>query len=413
MQAHTLNLRHLRAFCEVARFGSISAASTTVHLSQPAITQALAKLEIVLGVVLFVRTRSGMFTTEVGTLFMNRVERALDNIRTGARRAARVGSRSRSGGFQNFQHLVTTAQLRALIAVSEAGNFSLAARNIGLSQPSLHRMARDLERVSGLTLFVKSAQGIELTPAAQVLMQYAGLAFAELTQGLEEINAWLGLDTATLAIGTLPLPRTYVLPHAVNALGRQRPEVQVKIVDGPYGDLLDGLRHGRLDLLIGALRDPTPVDDVVQTPLFLDSLAIIARSGHPLTAGKRLALGDLTAYPWVAPRPGTPTRQHFDALFEKAGLRVPTQLVETSSMVLVRELLLGSDRLTILSAYQIQYEEAQGSLCRLPFDLTHTSRPIGTTMRRDWQPTATQALFMELLRAAADVAAPRAALFKN
>jgi len=275
-------------------------------------------------------------------------------------------------------------------------------------------MARDLERVSGLTLFVKSAQGIELTPAAQVLMQYAGLAFAEFTQGLEEINAWLGLDTATLAIGTLPLPRTYVLPQAVNALGRQRPEVQVKIVDGPYGDLLDGLRHGRLDMLIGALRDPAPVDDVVQTPLFLDSLAIIARSGHPLTTKKRLAMGDLSAHPWVAPRSGTPTRQHFDALFENAGLRVPTQLVEASSMVLVRELLLGSDRLTILSAHQIQYEEQQGSLCRLAFDLAHTSRPIGTTVRRDWQPTATQALFMELLSdAAADVADRRAALFKN
>jgi len=45
MSPDRLNLRHMRAFCMVARCGSISAAAGDVHLSQPAITQAIAKPE--------------------------------------------------------------------------------------------------------------------------------------------------------------------------------------------------------------------------------------------------------------------------------------------------------------------------------------------------------------------------------
>ncbi|MGI9451167.1 MAG: LysR family transcriptional regulator [Geminicoccaceae bacterium] len=256
MYRKDFNLRHLRAFCEVARCQSISAASGHVHLSQPAITQALAKFEQTLSASLFVRKSNGMFLTDPGSLFFRRAERALDLIKTGARRAARSNSKRTPGAPSSFEHLLTSAQLGVLLPIAEAGNFSLAARTMGMSQPSLHRMARDLERLSGLILFDKTAQGIELTTAARTLMQFAELAFVKLNQGVEEINAWQGQDKARLAVGTLPLARSYILPTAINELTRLRPDVQVSVIDGPYDDLLHGLRHGQLDVLIGALRNP-------------------------------------------------------------------------------------------------------------------------------------------------------------
>lgn len=398
MAHENLNLRHLRAFCEVARLGSISAASASVHLSQPAVTQAIAKLERTLGAPLFLRRSSGMTTTEPGIQFLNRAERALGYIRSGTRLARSIGGKVQSP--PAFDQMVTSAQLRVLIGVSKASNFSLAARNLGVSQPSLHRLARDLERLSGVTLFAKTTQGIELTPAAQRLAQSAQLAFSELSQGIEEINASQGIDTARIVAGTLPLARTLILPAAINELTRLRPAVQVRVVDGPYQDLLHGLRHGELDVLIGALRDPVPIDDVVQATLFLDELAVFGRKGHPLAGRRDIPVGELTRYPWVAPRPGTPTRAHFDALFHDAGLAPPSALVESSSLVLIRGLLRDSDRLTLLSAHQIRMEEEQGVVQRLGVDLPETARPIGTTVRRDWHPTATQSLFLDLLRRA-------------
>lgn len=393
MRPDELNLRHLRAFCDVAATGSISAASPRVHLSQPAITQAIAKLEQKLAANLFVRTSSGMIATEAGRTMAHRSRRALDFLRTGA---DSIDNR-RGSSFARFDQLVTGAQLRALIAVAEAGNFSLAARAVGISQPSLHRLARDLERLSGNELFVRTRLGIRLTQAAERLARFARLALAELQQGFDELAAARGIDTASVLIGTLPLARTSILPGAINSLVRERPEVRVRVVDGLYDDLLRDLRQGEIDVLVGALRNPPPIDDVVQTELFSDNLAIVARSGHPLAGKRRPTMRDLARYPWIAPRPPTPTRRHFEALFATAGMPVPAGLIEASSLILIRGLLIESNRLTMVSAHQVAVEVRHGLLTILRFDLENTQRPIGTTVRRDWQPTATQARFLELL----------------
>ena len=394
------NLRHLRAFREVVREKSISLAAKKVYLSQPAITQAIAKLEEMLDAPLFERRNDGMYPTEPGTLFQIRVDRALTHIETGTREALRLGGKKGGRGFANFDQLLTAAQLRALAAIAGAGNFSLAARAIGVSQPALHRAARDLERLAGIALFTKTGQGIVLTRAADVLTQHAKLAFAELEQGFEEIGGWRGHDTAVITVGSMPLPRSFLLPSAINSLMRGSPDVRVRVVDGPYDDLLSGLRQGDLDMLVGAMREPVPIEDVMQEPLFQDPLAVVARSGHPLARKRHVSIGDLIEYPWVLPRVGAPTRELFERAFRDVeGLNL-SGVIEASSLILIRELLIGSNRLTFISAHQVRHEQSLGLLAVLNVDMPRVSRPIGLTVRRDWRPTATQARFLHLLRRA-------------
>lgn len=392
------NIRHLRAFAEVARHKSIRRASAEVYLSQPAITQAIAKLETTVGVALFERRSDGMFATLPGQLYLSRVQRALAYIAAGTKEAVRIGHKKGGRGFSNLDQLLTGVQLRAAAALSESENFSLAARSIGISQPSLHRAARDLERLSGLTLFDASSRGVSLSPEAKIIAQHAKLAFAELDQGRAEVDEWKGSGSGRIVIGTMPLARTYILPKAILALMASHPQVGISVIDGPYDDLLYGLRHGDIDLLIGALRAPLPVDDIVQEVLFEDPLMIAARSDHPLAQQHPVALSDLAAFPWVLPRAGTPTRDHFDALFENSGQ--PSRIIEASSLVLIRGLILGSDTLTLISAHQIRHEQQTGSMIRIDIDTSATTRPIGITQRRDWQPTATQRKFLDDLRQA-------------
>jgi len=340
-----------------------------------------------------------MFLTEPGGLFRNRAERALGLIRTGVRLVGRARGRGRANDSADFAHLITSTQLRALLALAQHGNFSMAARSVGISQPSLYRLARDLERISGIELYRKDFQGIRLTEAAEILARYSRLSFAELRQGFEEIDHWRGIDSARISVGTLPLPRSSVLPIAINEISARRPNVKISVVDGPYNDLLRALRHGEIDLIVGALRDPVPIEDVVQEELFRDRLAVYGGALHPLVGKARATVQELASYPWVVPRPGAPTRAHFDRLFEEAGVDPPIGIVESSSLVLIRGLMQGSDRLTLISTQQVREEERLGLIKRLSFQLSDTERPIGMTTRRDWQPTRAQAELMESLRA--------------
>jgi LysR family transcriptional regulator, regulator for genes of the gallate degradation pathway len=392
------NLRHLRAFCVVAAHQSISRASEEVFLSQPAITQAIAKIELALGVELFTRRTDGVFITDAGRLFLVRATRAQEFIQAGIVEARRIAQVKSGDGFENLGHLVTGVQLRALIAIANTGNFSLAAKRVGISQPSLYRAARDLERLSGMAFFRKSGQGIELTPAAEACARHAKLAFAELTQGYMEIAEYKGIDSGRIVIGTMPLARTYILPTAINRILDARPGVKISVIDGRYEDLLHGLRYSEIDILIGALRNPPPIDDVVEETMLEDELALIVRAGHPLTHKKKITIDELAAYPWITPREGSPTRIKFEELFSSRQCSAPESQIEASSLVLIRGLLLESDRITILSAHQTRHEREQGLLVQIPFDLGNTRRPIGLTTRQDWHPTKTQAEFVEALR---------------
>ena len=393
------NLRHLRAFAAAVEHGGATRAAERVHLSQPAVTQALAKLEARLGAKLFVIGADGMRPTELGRLFHERVARALELIESGARDALRGEARAPSGGFAHFERLLTVAQLRALAAMQFNRNFSLAARELRLSQPSIHRAARDLERIMGATLFIATRQGVELTPAASLFARHAALAHAELMQGFAEVSDRLTADPGEIVIGSMPFARTTLLPDALNALSRLRPRARVKVISAPYDGLLGRLRHGVIDFLIGALRDPPPIDDIVQEPLFDDPLSIVVRRGHPLTLRNSVSHEDLIAYPWVAPAEETPARAIFNRLFSLEDVaRMPGGVFETSSLVLLRGLLAGSDRLALLSARQAQYELDQGLLALAPFSVPLGARRIGLTFRRGWRPTPTQALLLGFLR---------------
>lgn len=280
MSVEFLNLRHLRAFMEVADAHGISAAAHKVHLSQPAVTQAISGLEARLGTKLLDRRTEGMFPTKAGGALLARVRRMFGHLAHGAALAVRIGRRE-GKPVPDFHLRVTAAQLRALIAIRDAGNFSLAARTLGISQPSIHRAGRDLEKLSGMELFSAGRRGIELTPQAEAFARSVKLAEAELNQGLDDLTRLAGRDSTRITVGSMPLSRTRILPEAIDALLAGSAGVQIRTIDAPYAELLRGLRYGDIDVLIGALRDPVPVDDVVQEPLFEDRLSVVAGPNHP------------------------------------------------------------------------------------------------------------------------------------
>lgn len=418
MDAIFPNLRHLRVFVEVGRCGSVSQAALRSNLSQPAVTQALSKLESQAEIALFTRHKSGLYLSDIGQLYFARVEKALDLLAEGAQAARRLGRQVPAGaaagpqsdgqkggaigteaarGFANFAQLMTAAQLRALVALSQRPNFTAAAKSIGLSQPSLHRAVRNLEALSGVTLFRKSETGIQFSPAAQALVRAAKLAWSELRQGNDEINAHLGRDSSQIVVGTLPLPRSYLLPTTIHRMVQTFPSLQVRTIDGPFAEQARALQHGEIDFLVGALRSDLDPDDFRTQKLFDDPLAVVAGKGHPLVGKSGLTIADLLDYPWIAPPRSTPAGTYLYETLDIANLDATPVRVVSSSLVLVRGLLKRGPYLTILSRHQVHEELTNGSLAALALQLPNSSRPIGLTFRRAWQPTRRQAAFLDMM----------------
>jgi LysR family transcriptional regulator of gallate degradation len=394
-----INFRHLVVAREVANRGTISGTAEAVALSQPAVTQAIAALERIVAAPLFERSNRGIAPTPSGTQFFVRVDRALGHLSDALAETMRATGRdSFTQALRRLERSITSAQLHALVWVVEHGGFSEAARAAGVSAPTVHRAARDLERMIGFALFERTSFGVRPTREAVRLARGAKLAFAEIAQGCAELRSAGGGDSGSTVIGSLPLALCFLLPRALIEFANSNPEHTVAILDGRYDNLIAELRGGTADFLIGALRDPFPYKDMIQEPLFDDELAIIMRAGHPLAGRTLVNVHALSAYPWIAPRRESPLHAQFDELFRSTGIAAPATTIECNSIVAARGLLFGSDHLMLLSRHQMQYDLRAGLLAALPHPLGHVTRPIGLTFRTGWQPTSTQQRLLDVLR---------------
>lgn len=384
----TPSLRHLRVFLAVLDTGRITSAAHACHISQPAASQAIARLEAEAGMALVHHGRSAAGATEAGAIFGRRVRRALGRLDAAL---AAVAPR--------LVLTATRAQLSALIAVRDAENFTLAAQRLGLSQPSVHRAVTHLESEAGRPLFQRAGKRMQATRAAQSLADAARLCFSELEQAAADLGDLSGREAGRIVVGALPLSRSIVLPRAIAEFRRLRPTIPLTVIDGPYDDLLAGLARGEIDLIIGALRQPAPMPELVEDVLFADDLVMVARPGHPLLAATPTAAA-LAAYPWILPREDTPSRAHFEQAFRAlgGGPAARPALIECGSAILMRELLALSDHIGCISRLQASAEIALGAMAPLDLKLPGSSRPIGLTTRADWLPTAAQAQFVGILR---------------
>jgi len=388
-----LNTRHLLCAIEVAETGTVVQAANNVHLTQSAVTQGLLALEQQLHVQLFERSNQGMRLTQAGELFLRRGKRAFAQLKE----AAQWWFAPQSSVHESWVRNLTWKQLCAFSMVCQSGSYSAAARRLQLTQPTLHRTLKDFQELCQAPLFYRSPAGVDIPWRTRQLSRYVGLFFAEINQGIDEVQALQSTRAGRLAIGCLPLAQTKIVPAAILALLQQYPLADISVVDGPYEEQLQALLHGQLDMLVGALRFPLPHSEITQVTLFMDELSLVARAGHPLLSSTSLSVADLQHYPWVAPRKNTPARDVFERVFSEEGLPLPEDIIECGSMVVSRGILMASDRLSLLPSRQVEVELQSATLALLDFELGNTQRAIGYALRRNWQPTQVQAAFLRLL----------------
>jgi len=210
--------------------------------------------------------------------------------------------------------------LRALVAAVEEGSLRSAARRLGVSQPALTKLIRELERELSTTLLLRSTTGVLATAQGVVLYERAVAAERELSHAVDQIQQLGGRMTGVLSIGAVPLAVMLLVPEALRTFGGEFPEIQMRVIEELYIAQLTRLRKGEVDIALGPLPEQLPPGEFSVETLMPISMVIVVRKGNPLNRARRLA--DLADAPWVYTG-ATADSGYAKTLYERHGLRPP------------------------------------------------------------------------------------------
>jgi DNA-binding transcriptional LysR family regulator len=137
-----------------------------------------------------------------------------------------------------------------------------------------------------------------------------------------------------------------------------------------------------LDLIVGRLSDGRLAGAVNEKILKDAGLSLVAGPHHVLAKRKRIRWTDVVDFPWVLSPMTALLRGPLERAFERNGLPMPANRIETSSVQVIRSYLQHSDALAVISDEVSQYYAALGVLAILPFDLPRLLGPIGVVWSR-------------------------------
>ncbi|MCS6978237.1 MAG: hydrogen peroxide-inducible genes activator [Gemmatales bacterium] len=181
-------------------------------------------------------------------------------------------------------------QLRYFVAVAKLGNFSRAAEQCHVSQPSLSQQILKLERRLGQRLLDRLGKRAVLTEAGRILFDRAVAILTAVDDAEREVRDF-DQDKGRLVVGAIPTIAPYLLPDAVRKFANRFPAVDLVLQEDLTGHLLAAAVAGDLDMAILAL--PVADDRLHVEVLFTEPLLLALPKGHRLSTKKRITLADV------------------------------------------------------------------------------------------------------------------------
>jgi LysR family transcriptional regulator of gallate degradation len=401
----TPRLRRLFLFDAVSRAGGIGPAASAFGLSQPAVSLAISKLEASFSTLLFERGYGGTELTAQGEVLQRRVKRLLNQIEQAVSALFGVHLPNPQAIARACRHL-TDSQVRCHIAIAQCGSAAEAARQLSISQPAVHRAARDLERSLGITLYRRRVHSVAANPLGVEFARRLSVALNEIKQAGVDLAAARGELRGRVTIGILPLAPQHLMAAAAETLLKRYPRATVGFIEGAHEQLIDDLRFGSLDMVVGALRDSPELPGAVASRLFVDPHRVAVRADHPLAGRPQVSLEDLAGFQWMAPPTDMPRRAVVDAMLAQLPktAQAPPLVIETSSLSMMMAMLAESDCITLLPESQIRAGRpgSSGNVVALPVDTPESGRAVGLTTRVDWLATRVQQAYVAELRRLCD-----------
>ena len=220
---------------------------------------------------------------------------------------------------------------RVFYHVARLGSISQAARELNVSQSAVSQMIRQLEDALDISLFVRNAKGVRLSPDAEPIYTYISQAYKFIETAERRIRDQRQLNFGEVRIGAGDtLSRHLLIPH-LKEFHHQYPDIHIRVINRTSEQIVQLLREGRIDLGIVHL----PIDESSLSVRWLLDLHDCFMTGQrPSWAERPLHVRDLSSLPLILLEKGSVTRDRIDQYFKLNHVNISPE-VELGSIDLI------------------------------------------------------------------------------
>lgn len=267
--------------------------------------------------------------------------------------------------------------LQALVAAIEEGSLRAAARRMGVSQPALTKLVRELEIELAAPLLERHSQGVRPTAQGQVLFEHAIKVARELASATDQIQQLGGQMRGELNVAAVPVAMMLLIPDTLRTFSRAFPDIRLRVSEELFVEQLQKLRNGQVDLVVGGIPEGLPSGEFIAEPLMSTRMVVVARRGSRHAQARRLA--ELSDAHWIYT--GTSVQTGYASrLFESHGMPAPpVGAMVNSTLALLA--LIGSGDLLGLMPEQIVSRPLGQEIARVPLEEPGLPLTVGTIIR--------------------------------
>jgi LysR family transcriptional regulator, low CO2-responsive transcriptional regulator len=262
-------------------------------------------------------------------------------------------------------------QLITFLEVAKQGSFSRAGEKVFRSQSAVSAQIRQLEQEYGDRLLDRSGKTVKLTPAGQVLYEYAERLKALRDESLMAVADHGRTPRGTLSIGANEATCLYVLPEVF--------AVQISIYRNFSYKIIEKLENGAID--VGIVTLPVKSPSLKIQPIFRDKLVLMVSPKNPLAKYKVVPVAEIAKQPVLFPKTGH-TRRLLDRLFRSQNAAVQVRM-ELPSVGMIKAFVAADLGVSLVSACFARDEAQAGRVKLIELEDVELWRELGLAYRRD------------------------------
>jgi LysR family pca operon transcriptional activator len=288
--------------------------------------------------------------------------------------------------------------LEAFVEVARQKSVGRAAITLSLTQPAVTRTIRELEQIVGTPLIERDGRGIRLSHQGEVFLSHAGSGLAAVRGGIAALANVATVAGPPVRIGALPTVSATIMPGAVADFLASGLKSPLMVTTGENRVLLDQLRKGDLDLVMGRMPAPENMASLRFEQLYRDRVVFIVSSRHPLAGQRQVAADILSRHPVLVPPAGSIIHPFVERVMLEQGMAPPVKAVETVSDSFGRAFLRSTNAIWIISRGVVAAELGSGEFVELPIDTGTTMGAVGLITRETDRPHDAALFFADILR---------------